>query len=240
MSALPLIALIVSIGLVFVLGARMFAGTRFGLVAALVFASTPLLWRLAWAAPAALFPLPFVLGWLVAATHVTDARGTAWAAVSGACLGVGVYTSTAAIVMMPVYLLLTLVVFAHAGVASRAQAVAFVGAFAVACVPFGWTLLRNPEAYRDAIVRHHLYDAHQYNVLQGMREMTSWTGLTARSEVYRDYLNPAFLFVTGGVPVLAGGGASPRGVLSRGGDSSPRPSRGWSWPDFSWRRSRER
>jgi hypothetical protein len=32
-----------------------------------------------------------------------------------------------------------------------------------------------------------------------LREMVSWVGLTARSEVYYDYFNPTFLFLTGRV-----------------------------------------
>ena len=56
-----------------------------------------------------------------------------------------------------------------------------------------------PEQFREIVNSHHLYDANRFNVLQGVREVTSWVGLTARSEVFWDYLNPAFLFVTGRV-----------------------------------------
>jgi len=36
-------------------------------------------------------------------------------------------------------------------------------------------------------------------VLQGVHEMVSWVGLTARSETYYDYFKPSFLFLTGRV-----------------------------------------
>src|ERR1700730_312086 len=53
--------------------------------------------------------------------------------------------------------------------------------------------------FRNAVNAYHLYDANRFNVRQGIREMASWVGLTARSEAYYDYFNPAFLFLTGHV-----------------------------------------
>ena len=47
-------ALTASIGLMYVVGARMFAGARFGIVTVALFALTPLLWRQSQHAPASL------------------------------------------------------------------------------------------------------------------------------------------------------------------------------------------
>ena len=44
-----------------------------------------------------------------------------------------------------------------------------------------------------------MYDAYRLNVLQGAHEMVSWVSLTARSDTYYGYFNPAFLFMTGRV-----------------------------------------
>src|SRR5712692_8719760 len=107
MSVLTFLAGLTSVGLMYVLGARMFASARFGLVTAGIFALTPLIWRQAQDAPASLYPLPFVLGWLWAVAHFPDGRAPWWAAVAGGLLGLGVYSSRAAAVMMPLYLLLT-------------------------------------------------------------------------------------------------------------------------------------
>jgi 4-amino-4-deoxy-L-arabinose transferase-like glycosyltransferase len=186
-------------GLMYAAGRRLFGTPRWGIVTAGLFALTPLLWSQIQNAPASLYPLPFVAGWLWAAAHLEDARATWWAAAAGALLGLGVYTSTAAIVMMPLYLVLMLVIFAHArAIASREIGVC-LAAFAVAVAPAAWSLLVHPEHFRDTVNAYHLYDADRFNVRQGIREMASWVGLTARSEVYYDYFNPAFLFLSGRV-----------------------------------------
>jgi len=104
--------------------------------------------------------------------------------------------------MMPLYLLLTIAVVAPARAVSRSQLGVFVAAFSVAAGPFALLVFRHPDDFRRAVKAHHLYDAGRFNVLQGVHEMVSWVGLTARSEVYYDYFNPAFLFLTGRVLLL--------------------------------------
>ena len=202
MSALTVAAGIASVGLMYVLGARMFASARFGIVTAGLFALTPLLWRQSQNAPASFYALPFVVGWLLAVAHFQDTRAPWWSAVAGGVLGVGVYTSLAAAVMMPLYLLLTIAVVAHARAFPLRQLGAFLVAFSVAVSPFAVFLFLHPEHFRNTVNAFHLYDANRFSVRQGVHEMVSWVGLTARSEVYYDYFNPAFLFLTGRVLLL--------------------------------------
>jgi hypothetical protein len=199
---LPFLAGIVSIGLMYVLGARMFASARFGIVTAGVLVLTPLLWRQSRNAPASLYPLPFVIGWLLAVAHFPDARPLRWAALAGGLLGAGVYSSHAAPAMMPLYLLLTIAVVAPARPVPLRQLGMFVAAFLVATAAFTLSLVRHPQDFQNTVKAFHLYDASRFNVLQGMHEMVSWVGLTARSEVYYDYFNPAFLFLDGRVLLL--------------------------------------
>src|SRR5207244_4405481 len=115
----------------------------------------------------------------------------------GAILGVGVYASYASMVMMPLFLLLTIAVAAHGRALSSWQMGAMVAAFCVAVSPVAVFLIRHPDAFRATVNAFHLYDADRFSLRQGVREMASWVGLTARSEVYYDYFNPAFLFLTG-------------------------------------------
>ena len=187
----------------YVLGLRMFASAGFGVVMAAIFGSTPLIWSQSQSAPASLYPLPLVVVWLVAATHL--GKAASWAAVAGGILGLGVYLSSAAAVMMPVYLLATVSVFVIAGSVPRSQLGILAGAFLLGVAPFALSFAWHPEKLRDIVMTHHLYDATRFTILQGIREMTSWVGLTARSDVYWGYLNPAFLFLTGRIlflPVL--------------------------------------
>jgi hypothetical protein len=199
MTPLAFAALTASIGLMYLLGARMFASARFGIVTVALFALTPLLWRQSQAAPASLAPLPFVVGWLLAVSHCDRAHSMWWPIVAGGSLGAGVYTSHAAAVMMPIYLLLTIAVVVHARSVPLRQLGLLVAAFAVAVSPLAVSLIRHPETFRNTVNAYHLYDANRFTVRQGAREMASWVGLTARSEVYYDYFNPTFLFLTGRV-----------------------------------------
>jgi hypothetical protein len=199
MTPAALAALTASIGLMYVLGARIFASARIGIVTVALFALTPLLWLQGRQAPASLEPLPFVVGWLLAAAHAQPDRPAWWAVAAGGCLGAGVYTSQAAVVMMPLYLVLTVAVMAHARVARLRHVVLLAAAFFVVAAPFTVSVLRHPEGFRDTVNAYHLYDANRFTLRQGVREMASWVGLTARSEVYYDYFNPAFLFLTGRV-----------------------------------------
>jgi hypothetical protein len=181
---------------------RMFVSVPLGITSAALFVMTPLLWRQLQSAPASLYPLPFAAGWLFAVSHLDDGRSRAgWAALAGAVLGLGMCSSLASIVMMPVYLLLTIACAALLRACPWRHLACMVVAFATAAAPLGLYVLRHPAAYRETINAHDLYDANRFNVLQGLREMASWVGLTARSEVYFDYFNPAFLFLTGDVLV---------------------------------------
>lgn len=200
--ALPFVAAIASLTLMYILGARMFAGARFGVATAVIFALTPLVWEQTRAGSVSLYPLPFVAGWLLAAAYLEDKSVVPWSAVAGIVLGVGADASHAAMVMMPLYLLLTIGVFAHARTVPSRQLGLLLAAFVVAVSPFAVSLLRHPEDFRNTVNAYHLYDANRFNVRQGVREMASWVGLTARSEVYYDYFNPAFLFLTGRVLLL--------------------------------------
>jgi hypothetical protein len=160
---------------------------------------TPLLWQLASSNPAALVPLLPVTAWLVASAWWLQTRALTWGIASGAALGLGLYSSQAAVVMMPAFMAVTLAIVIHGRVAPWRQAAICLAVFVVCASPMLVTWLRHPEQLRLAINSHHLYDADLYYPWQGAREIASWVGLTARSEVYWDYFNPAFLFLTGGV-----------------------------------------
>lgn len=168
-------------------------------LSAAIFAITPLLWQLAGNNPAALLPLLPLLAWLMATTRWMQARTLSWGIAAGVALGLGLHTSLGAVVMMPAYLLLTLAILVHGRLVPWRQCAMCVAAFLLCAAPLAMTWLQHPDQLRLAINSHHLYDADRFSLLQGAREVTSWVGLTARSAVYWDYFNPAFLFLTGGV-----------------------------------------
>ena len=198
MPVLPLLAGLAAIALMYIAGAKLFANARFGGMTAAVFALTPLIWYQLQSQPVSLYPLLFVAGWLAAVAYSDDLRAPAWAALAGGVLGLGVYGSHAAAVMMPTYLLLTIALVAPDRVWSRAT-LAFAGAFAVAAAPFALAVFRQPDDVRRTITAYHIYDAYRFNVLQGAHELVSWVSLTARADIYYGYFNPTVLFLTGRV-----------------------------------------
>jgi 4-amino-4-deoxy-L-arabinose transferase-like glycosyltransferase len=202
MPQLALLAVIASVVLLYLVARRLFDSAWYGGLASALFASTPLLWYQWQRVPASLYPLPFVLAWLWAIERVGDGRGARWAAIAGGALGLGLYTSLAAAVMMPLYLALTVIVFAAMRRASAREVAVMAGTFAGLASPFAFMVARHADEVRASIKAHSLYDAMRFNALQGVHEMVSWVGLTARSEVYYDYFNPAFLFLTGRVLLL--------------------------------------
>ena len=85
--------------------------------------------------------------------------------------------------------------YGETGRRSAADITLFVAGCIVAGAPWLLSMLRDSSPLIAEIKAHGLYDADRFNLLQGGREMTSWIGLTVRSEVYWDCFNPAFLFL---------------------------------------------
>ena len=198
MPVLPLLAGFASVALLYVVGAKLFANTRDAVITAGVLALTPLLWYQLQHQPTSLYVLPFVAGWLAAVAYSDQLRAPLWSAVAGALLGLGMYGSHAAWVMMPLFLFLTVVIIAPDRITSRAS-LAFAGAFVLAGTPLLLSIVGQPDDFRRTVTTYHMYDAYRLNLLQGAHEMASWVSLTARSETYYDYFNPTFLFLTGRV-----------------------------------------
>ena len=197
-DSLAMLAILTSGALIFAAAWTTTGTWPAGAFAAIAFAISPLVWSDPPQATA-LYPLPFVCAWLCASAMWLGRGDRLWAMAAGALLGVGVYVSPGSVVMMPAYAVLTVGIVATSGRVPRPHWIAFLGVFALVAVPRLIMWMIDPAPYREIVAAHHLYDADRYNVLQGIREVTSWVGLTARSEVFWDYLNPAFLFVTGRV-----------------------------------------
>jgi hypothetical protein len=195
----PLLLIAATIGLMYSVAATALGGWLPGVVAAAAIGFAPLLWSQFSLAPSTLYPLPLVAAWLMSIAYLSRTGGLWWAGVAGASLGAGLYMSLPAVIMMPCYVMLTVILGWPSRALSRPAWLVFLGSFAIVAIPLLVSWMMRPEEFRATVNAHHLYDANRFNVLQGAREVTSWVGLTARSEVFWDYLNPAFLFVTGRV-----------------------------------------
>jgi 4-amino-4-deoxy-L-arabinose transferase-like glycosyltransferase len=94
--------------LVYLVGLRIFGRDRVAIAAALLLLLTPAHFIHSRIAMDYIYPLPFVLGWMLALACFLE-RGRPWMLFAAtSLLGLGVYSYIASVVMMPLYLLMTL------------------------------------------------------------------------------------------------------------------------------------
>src|SRR5262249_9187077 len=165
-AAAPLAATLASCAFVYLATSRL-RGVSWGLAAAAIFATTPLVWRQYAHAPATLYPLPFVAAWLAAIALFDATRARAALLAPRAALGAGVSTAASAAVMMAVYLLLPVAAVPALRRTPFAPLAIVAGAFAAASAPMAVSMILRPDRLRDIVNAAHLYDANRFNVLQG-------------------------------------------------------------------------
>lgn len=161
----------------------------------LCFISTPLLWR---AGARSLVELIAELVWIVLLARL-NATSSAWPfAAIGVVLGLAAYSHASAIVTMPLLMITGAVIVVARGDAApfdRRLGAMMLAGMAVA-LPLLYRLLGGE--FTRLVIARGLYDPGRFNVLQGTREVFSWVGLVARSDVYYRCFDPALLFLSGG------------------------------------------
>ena len=191
---MAVVAAVLAVSLTGLLAARTFASARAGVAAVVLIGTMPLLWFAVIRGTPMLWLLPLLLTWLLFLDEYLRA-GNYWTlAVSGGALAAMSYAHLAGLVFAPIYLAITIGALLLRRERPAAFAMLLCG-FAVVAAPFAIGALRDPDALREAVLAHGLYDANRFNVLQGIRDMSGWHGLTVRSEAYWDHLNPAVLFL---------------------------------------------
>src|SRR5205823_793589 len=95
--------------LIYLIGLRLFRDRGRALLAAFLLAASPAHFIHGRLGMDYLYPVPFVLGWLLCLLAYFDDRRTSRLFWAGVCLGVGFYSYLASVVMMPIYVFLTFV-----------------------------------------------------------------------------------------------------------------------------------
>lgn len=142
-----------------------------------------------------IFPLPFVLLWLLLLVHYFRTPKVTTAFAAGCVLATGIYGYLAALVLMPIYAVATGIALARRK-EMRALRV-FAAGFALPLVFLVAWQVAHPERYRELIQSYRLYDADQLSPLQGMRDLSSYFSLGERTNVYWQAFNPGKWFFTG-------------------------------------------
>jgi 4-amino-4-deoxy-L-arabinose transferase-like glycosyltransferase len=182
--------------LMFLLVRRVFKCTALAAVSAAMLALTPAHFILSRYALDYLYPLPFLLGWLLCFVAYLEHGRPRTLFAATILLGIGFYSYIAAVLMVPVYLLFTLAVLFHQHEPARDYGVALAGFVLPLLVLVPW-LIAHPTALADTAHRYELYNTGSMNALQGLRSLVSYNSLEARAATYWSFFNPSFLFFTG-------------------------------------------
>lgn len=174
--------------LMFLVARRLFGSDRWGWVAALLLATTPAHYVLGRVAFDFIFPLPFVLGWLLALLIYLDRREPWRLFVATTILGLGFYSYIASVAMMPLYLALTFyALFAHRLLTVRTAAIAIAGFAWPLMLLIPW-LLTHPSFVNDALVRYSVDTDSRFR----------FSAIAKRVSLYWSFFDPGFLFLMGG------------------------------------------
>ncbi|PYR53570.1 MAG: hypothetical protein DMF91_28130, partial [Acidobacteria bacterium] len=220
---LPSVALgVIDVVLMYLIAQRVFKREPLARLAAVLLALTPAHFIHSRLAMDYLYPVPFVMAWLLCLLVFLE-RKRRWMLFLGtSVLGIGVYSYIASMILMPVYLLLTLFVICQT--ASRRRPL-----YTVAIAGFAWPLLLlpawlffHPTAIADTAGRYELSDISRLLrpasaqatagstsspgtakkplavVMQELRRAARFSGVTGRISLYWYFFDPSYLFLMGG------------------------------------------
>lgn len=182
--------------LMFLVAEALFRRRTLSVFAAVALALTPAHVILSRYALDYLYPVPFVLGWLLCLATYLETGRRRWLFGSGLCLGCGFYSYIAAVVMMPLYVVMTALVLWRHGAARSRYAVMAAGFAAPVLAAFVW-LARHPNALASTFERYELYDPSRATPLRAVRAFMSFTHVNEMVDRFWSFFNPSFLFLTG-------------------------------------------
>ncbi len=170
--------------LIFFAARAIYGRATVGAAAALMLFLTPAHFIFSRFAMDYIFPLPFLLAWLVALAQYHRTREPRLLFVATLCLGLGFYSYIAAIGLMSIYFALTVLVLWRCEAPRRHYGLAVAG-FALPLLAFAGWLLTHQNVVTETIARYDLANPGRL-------------GPIGRVDLYWDFLSPSYLFFNGG------------------------------------------
>lgn len=157
--------------------------------------------------PTALVPASIALAWLWCVTLFQSRRDTLPLIAAAVLLGLGCYTYSTSVVLMPLYLLITIALLQWQRQLTPGRLLALCVAFVVPASAGIWHIATHREIYVDVMQRYKVYDADRLNVLQGVKDYLNYNNVQERVSLYWTYFDPSYLFLIPmkDMPSLAGG-----------------------------------
>ncbi|MDO8677370.1 MAG: glycosyltransferase family 39 protein [Acidobacteriota bacterium] len=185
---------VLNVLLMLVLARTLFKSDAVALAAAGMLALSPGHFIFSRMALSVLYPLPFVMLWLISLQRFQERADGRVLMAGTAALGLGIYGYLAGLVMMPVYLLLTGLYLAERR-SPRWFGWAVAG-FAVTLIPLLLWQVAHPERYAE-LIRAYRVGSDGADQAPGLSTLFSLAGVKLRLAEWWYYFNPEFLFLSG-------------------------------------------
>jgi len=194
--------------LIYLIARRLCRSPRWGLLAAALLALTPAHFIHSRMALDYLYPVPFVLAWLLCLLIFLERRRPWILFLATSFLGVGFYSYIASVIMMPVYLFMTwLVLWTKSERPARLSLVALAGFAWPLALLVVWLSL-HPVVTAATMSRYQIGQmpgpssaaAHESmsQLLERTRRNVRFSEVIGRVSLYWYFFDPAYLFLSGG------------------------------------------
>jgi 4-amino-4-deoxy-L-arabinose transferase-like glycosyltransferase len=127
--------------------------------------------------------VPVVIVWLICVHRAITSEDRRWSFAAGVCLGAGVYTYLASVIVMPLLALATLIVMVRHS--RRSHVPALMTGFAISLLPLAAWLIVHPDRFTNLAAAYQPSD------------LTTMAGLRERVTTYWMFFNPDYLFISG-------------------------------------------
>ena len=186
---------VANIVLMYFVGRRLFKSDVLAILAAVLLALTPAHFLHSRFALEYIYPLPFVMAWLLCLFSYLDSDDPRPLFAGTIFLGLGFYSYIASVFIMPIYLGVTCLALFLTRKPMRHYALAAAGFLIPLLLLFVPWLILHRSAPSSTLGHYLIYDSSRLNFFQGMREFFGYTSVAARTSLYWGYLNPSFLFL---------------------------------------------
>jgi 4-amino-4-deoxy-L-arabinose transferase-like glycosyltransferase len=181
---------VLDIVLMFFAARAIFGRTWAGVLAATLIALTPIHLIRGRLLLSPLYSIPFIVGWLWALARFDERPAPRRFIAACVTLALGMYSYLAAVVMMPLYLLMTIAVAARS-LRWRSVFLAAV-VFVICMVPMGMWYVTHPERNAQIVSQYQLGGGAGESVMASLV-----TSLGHHLNLYWVFFDPAYLFVSG-------------------------------------------
>jgi 4-amino-4-deoxy-L-arabinose transferase-like glycosyltransferase len=203
---LPIVLIgVLNMLLVYAIGRRWHGSSAVAAGAAALLALTPAHFILSRLALDYLLPLPFVLGWLLAATSLWRTHSRNAAIVTGVVLGAGCFSYVSSWLLMPIYLAISgATLVSHGRRDLVAPLLLGFGVPLLALLPW---VMAHPDMPANVLAQYQAGESRTSVVTAVLTGQSVTAAMRDAVSAYWSYFDPSFLFVAGGSSRLVSTGS---------------------------------